>query len=585
MPFIIGESIGPYRLIEQLGQGGMATVFKGYHARLERYVAIKALHPAFTEDKNFLARFNREAKVVANLDHPNIVPIYDFSEQEGRPYFVMKFIEGRTLKARLTDNEMSLEETLGIVEVAGAALAYAHSQGVLHRDIKPSNVLLADDGQIYLADFGLARIAAAGESSLTADRMVGTPQYMSPEQAVAKSDLDSRSDIYSFGVMLYEMVVGRVPFNADTPFAIIHDHIYTPLPIPNTVNPDVSEAVQCVLLKSLAKDPEDRFESMPDLMAAFRSAILDDAAPVLDAPTQVSMPDAAVPVAEEVLPEFSDASSPVTEVIEGTVESQGSGKPQKSKEPSRVKKRWQAMRKGWRAFWIVLSLALLIFCCLLGLSVIKEERQQKQAGQSPPAPEEMEINLQEAEAVLGDALNHWRDGDLQASFDAVHLMQELARGDEAFYKMAFERMIEQQAWLVAVMTVIDWPLESLETMKQEARMVFYLAARDRLSGRIWEDYGDHPYALVARIRYELYFGDPQRAKDELGLILENEELLPDYPEAELLEAEIYAHFGEMERARVVLRDLIRSRKLPEWVRDALQEISVEYNLPMSIPEQ
>ena len=111
---------------------------------------------------------------------------------------------------------------------AGEALAYAHAQGVLHRDIKPSNVLLTPDGQIYLADFGLARIAAAGESSLTADRMVGTPQYMSPEQAVAKSDLDHRSDIYSFGVMLYEMVVGRVPFNADTPFAIIHDHIYYP---------------------------------------------------------------------------------------------------------------------------------------------------------------------------------------------------------------------------------------------------------------------------------------------------------------------------------------------------------------------
>jgi serine/threonine protein kinase len=590
MPFVIGESIGQYRLVEQLGQGGMATVFKGYHARLERYVAIKALHPAFTEDENFLARFNREAKVVANLDHPNIVPIYDFSEHEGRPYLVMKYIKGETLKARLTASPMALEETLRIVEKAGEALSYAHVQGVLHRDIKPSNVLLTPDGQIYLADFGLARIAAAGESSLTADRMVGTPQYMSPEQAVAKSDLDQRSDIYSFGVMLYEMVVGQVPFNADTPFAIIHDHIYTPLPLPKTVNPDVSEAVQLVLLKALAKEPDDRFENMQDLMSALRKAIREDISPELAVGADGSTQLAAMPPIAGIDTVTVAAGAPVTEVLEAGEEEKGdrrgpkARKKKEPKEPGKMKKRWQATRKGWRIFWIVLSVLFLLFCCLSGLGGVLENWQD-QAEQPALIQEDPELALQEAEVVLGDALSHWRKGDLEATFDAVYLMQDLAGDDDAFYQMAFERMAQEQAWLVAVMTVLDWPMEALEPMKQEARMVFYLAARDRLSGGIWEDYGDHPYAQVAKIRHELYYGDPQIARDKLNRILRDEDMLQDYPEAALLEAEIHAHLGEMEQARVIFRELIRNRKLPEWVRDALKNISMEYNLPVSVPEE
>src|SRR5512143_2412859 len=183
MSFQVGETIGPYRIIEQLGQGGMATVFKAYHASLDRYVAIKVLHPAFGEDASFEARFQREARVVAKLEHPNIVPIYDYAEHEGRPYLVMKYIEGDTLKARLNQGPLSAEEINQIVDSVGSALAYAHKQGVLHRDIKPSNVLIGVDGQMYLADFGLARIAQAAESTLSSDMIMGTPQYISPEQA------------------------------------------------------------------------------------------------------------------------------------------------------------------------------------------------------------------------------------------------------------------------------------------------------------------------------------------------------------------------------------------------------------------
>jgi serine/threonine protein kinase len=273
MPFVNGQNVGPYRVMEQLGQGGMATVYKAYHASLDRYVAIKVLHPAFREDPSFTARFTREARVVAKLEHPHIVPIYDYSECEGQPYLVMKFIEGETLKAQLARGPLSAEEAVRVVDAVGAALSYAHSKGILHRDIKPSNVLLAPDGGIYLADFGLARIAQSGESTLSSDMLLGTPHYISPEQAQGKKDLDAGTDIYSLGVVMYELAVGRVPFNADTPFSIIHDHIFTPLPMPRQLNPKVPAGVERVLLKALSKNRADRYADVDSEVKAFRDAI------------------------------------------------------------------------------------------------------------------------------------------------------------------------------------------------------------------------------------------------------------------------------------------------------------------------
>jgi tRNA A-37 threonylcarbamoyl transferase component Bud32 len=269
MPFTIGQTVGPYRIMEQLGQGGMATVFKAYHAALDRYVAIKVLHPAFREDPSFAARFTREARVVAKLEHPHIVPIYDYSEYEGQPYLVMKFIEGETLKSRLARNPLSAEEAMHVIQAVGEALSYAHGKGILHRDIKPSNVLLTADGGIYLADFGLARIAQSGESTLSSDMLLGTPHYISPEQAQGVKNLDAGTDIYSLGVVMYELAVGRVPFNADTPFSIIHDHIFTPLPMPRAINPKVPPSVERVLLKALAKDRKDRYADVDSLVKAF----------------------------------------------------------------------------------------------------------------------------------------------------------------------------------------------------------------------------------------------------------------------------------------------------------------------------
>jgi serine/threonine protein kinase len=345
MPFAEGENVGPYRIMEQLGQGGMATVYKAYHAALDRYVALKVLHPAFLEDQTFTARFQREARVVAKLEHPNIVPVYDFAEHETRPYLVMKYIEGEMLKARLSRGALSAVEITQVVDSVGSALAYAHKQGILHRDIKPSNVLISKDGVMYLTDFGLARIAQAGESTLSSDSIMGTPQYISPEQARGDKDLDAGTDIYSFGVMLYEMVVGQVPFNADTPFSIIHDHIYTPLPMPRSINKKVPESVERVLLKALAKERADRYADVPSLVQAFKSAWESAGVPMQG--TALTLPSVTAKHEKNAQ----------------TAQATGAGKTAVAREPKKKRSPWLFVAGG----------VLLTICCVFAFFAIRQK--------------------------------------------------------------------------------------------------------------------------------------------------------------------------------------------------------------------
>lgn len=271
MSFVIGESIGPYTIEEQLGQGGMATVYKAYHPALDRYVAIKVMDAALSKERDFIERFKREAKVIARLDNAHIVPVYDFDEHNGQPYIVLKLIDGQTLRDRMKNAPLTKNEILQVVNAVGKALDYAHRRGVLHRDTKPSNVLIAGNGQIYLTDFGLARIVESA-SNLTGDMILGTPYYISPEQAMNAEKLDEGTDIYSFGVMIYEMVVGRLPFDGDTTFTVIEDHIYKPPPLPTSIKPDLSVEVEQVLLKALAKKRSDRQDNIASLIKAFKKA-------------------------------------------------------------------------------------------------------------------------------------------------------------------------------------------------------------------------------------------------------------------------------------------------------------------------
>lgn len=276
MSFTIGEKVGPYQILEEIGKGGMATVYKAYHTSLERYVAIKIMDAAISGEPDFFERFRREARVIARLDNPHIVPIYDFNEHNGQPYLVLKYIDGQTLKQRMAASPLATLEALNIVTAVGEALQYAHQQGILHRDIKPSNVLIAQDGFVYLTDFGLARIME-NTSTLTGDGFIGTPHYISPEQALNADTIDERTDIYSFGVMIYEMMTGRVPFDADTAVTVIENHLYTPPPPPTSLNARLTPAMDEVILKALAKQSSERYEKVSDLVQAFKQVCMPQA--------------------------------------------------------------------------------------------------------------------------------------------------------------------------------------------------------------------------------------------------------------------------------------------------------------------
>ncbi len=266
---LIGKTIDRYQVLEHLGRGGMAEVYKAYQPTLDRYVAIKLMHSFLADDPDFLGRFQREAKAVASLRHSNIVRVYDFDVADGLYYMVMEFIDGHTLKARLFElaaegDLLPREEVLQITAAVASALAYAHRRDMVHRDIKPANVMINRDGQVILTDFGIAKILS-GPQFTASGAMLGTPAYMSPEQGLGEPG-DARSDIYALGVMLFQMVTGQLPFDADTPLAIVLKHVNDPLPIPSQINPSLPAEIERAILKAMAKDPEHRFQTAEEFI-------------------------------------------------------------------------------------------------------------------------------------------------------------------------------------------------------------------------------------------------------------------------------------------------------------------------------
>jgi eukaryotic-like serine/threonine-protein kinase len=279
---LIGQSLGRYHILEQLGEGGMATVFKAYDIRLERDVAVKVIRRgAFPPDQleRIIKRFEREAKALARLNHSNIVKVTDYGEHEGAPYLVMPYLPGGTLKKYIKGHgQVPWQEAIKILLPIAEALHYAQSQNIIHRDVKPSNIILTEGGQPMLTDFGVAKLFDLEETAeLTGTGVgVGTPEYMAPEQFQGKN-IDSRADVYSLGVVLFELLTGRKPYSADTPAAVIIKQATEPLPRPTQIVPDLPIRLEEVLFKALAKDINNRYASMDEFAIALEA--------VLQAPT------------------------------------------------------------------------------------------------------------------------------------------------------------------------------------------------------------------------------------------------------------------------------------------------------------
>jgi len=265
-----GATIGQYRIIEQIGRGGMATVYKAYQRNLDRYVAVKVLDPDLVETEGFITRFEREARAVAKLRHRNILTVFDYGRQGNVFYLVTEYVRGGTLIARLGWPQ-DLAYAANIVSQVGDALAHAHRQGMIHRDVKPGNILMVEEDWPLLSDFGLAKMVEDSLNLTASGASVGTPQYMSPEQAQSL-EVDRRSDIYSLGAVLYEAVTGRPPFGTDAPMAVILRHINEPLTPPHTLRSDLPKEMEHVILKALAKSPADRHQRMEEFLADLQEA-------------------------------------------------------------------------------------------------------------------------------------------------------------------------------------------------------------------------------------------------------------------------------------------------------------------------
>ena len=256
---------GRYEITRHLARGGMAEVYVAHDLMLDRPVALKVLFPELSTDQNFVERFRREAQAAANLSHPNIVIIYDWGEEEGTYFIVMEYIEGRTLGQIIRgDGPLLADRAAEIGADVAAALAFAHRSGVVHRDVKPGNVLISPTGQVKVTDFGIARAANSDQDLTQTGAVMGTATYFSPEQAQGNR-VDGRSDVYSLGVVLYEMGVGKPPFSGDNPMAIAYKHVREePIP-PRSVNADVPEAYEAIVLQAMAKNPNDRYASADEL--------------------------------------------------------------------------------------------------------------------------------------------------------------------------------------------------------------------------------------------------------------------------------------------------------------------------------
>jgi len=342
-----------YHILESLGEGGMASVYKAYDTRLERDVAVKIIRidmfiPAVLQQ--VLKRFEREAKSLAKLSHPNIVSIIDYGEHDGVPYLVMEYLPGGNLKDRLKGQPLPWQDSFQMILPIARALQFSHKQGIIHRDVKPSNILITLSDEPMLSDFGIAKILEGeGNTSLTGTGVgIGTPEYMAPEQWVGRTS--PQSDLYSLGVVLYEMVTGHKPYSADTPAALLLKQANDPLPRPRNLVPDLPDRVEKIILKALSKKPEERYSGMEEFIYSLENLLsghakMKPAAPPFEKP----IPEGSLPPVESVPPEYPPGGDQTTRITrKSDVEKARLEELARQKTAIEEKARQEAEEKGWR---------------------------------------------------------------------------------------------------------------------------------------------------------------------------------------------------------------------------------------------
>src|SRR5918993_492165 len=269
MSDLSGKTLGQYQIIRSIGQGGMAKIYLAYQTSIRREVAIKVMSSPLQQSNNSIKRFTKEVEVIAHLQHPQIIPVYDFGEHDDQIYIVMAYIRAGTLADRIdhAPNGLSDREIIRLFDLICEGLDYAHAKGVVHRDLKPNNILMDENNNPYIADFGLAKLTE-GKIELTHTMMTGTAAYMAPE--IAQSGKSTkRADIYALGIILFEMLTGKLPFQGETPYKMLSAHIHQPVPNIHKFKPDLPEALQSVIDKVLAKDPVNRFATPRELTNPF----------------------------------------------------------------------------------------------------------------------------------------------------------------------------------------------------------------------------------------------------------------------------------------------------------------------------
>ena len=383
---MIPEKIDRYEVIGELGRGGMATVYRAHDPRFQREVAIKVLPREFLHDPTFKARFEREAHTIAALEHPAIVPVYDFGEQNGQPYLVMRYMPGGSLSDRLKGGALTLRETAMILGRLASSLTRAHEAGVIHRDLKPQNILFDQYDNAFLSDFGSVQVAQSG-TALTGDGIIGTPAYMSPEQAKGDQDLDGRSDIYALGAILFEMLTGKQPYDADTPMGVAVKHITEPVPRILEVKADLPPALEMMISRAMAKDPKDRYATPLTLSEAFDAVANPtvESSPVSDDTMAADLKVEPLIVEQETLPDLPPSSSTEPEMIPAGITDPGSPEVDPWYSPPKTEPKKAG---GWLgiAWWIWITGAVILGVGACGLVLIGGGTWAVLQGASNPTP-------------------------------------------------------------------------------------------------------------------------------------------------------------------------------------------------------